>query len=629
MASSVVTSEQNEKTITEIMATSIAKSKQKEETGHLVVAAIDFGTTFTGFALSFSHNPTQIITSTWTAENVRTPTEKAPTCVLLSPDKEFVAFGYDAEERYRTLMLEDKESGDTSNAKSHYFFERFKMKLYQTKKLRLDTKLSDAHGKELPAIEVFAVVINYLTEKIYAQIRNISSAFQEDEILWVITVPAIWSDSAKQFMRKAASKAGLEANNVKLILEPEAASLYCNDERLCKIAKLDGSIGLETFPEGMKYIVADLGGGTADLSVHEILPDRNLKEIHRADGDALGGILVDQEFSVFLEEIFGSNVIQYLRDNNTDVVMDFQLAFETKKRTFNFETSKIYISIPKLELGEAIAELKEESIETKIKRASERRGFETVKLVSNKLFFGKEVMKKFFSKATDGIVGFINTMRENDELGEINHLLMVGGFSESAYVQHVIKQNVPGVKVIVPVEPSLAVLKGAVIAGRNPKTITERIARYTYGFSFARKFQPGEDPEELKVYRNGMDYCTSVFDKLITKGDILKVGDHFGTPCTHVLDRSDFLSFFTRLMPLVADVYRSEESDPKYSEEKYGCELIGIMLIPPPISGWPSVSLLVQEIVVGEAEFTVRAINMNTMEVVEGQLDFLQSLSKK
>ncbi|XP_053379631.1 heat shock 70 kDa protein 12A-like [Mercenaria mercenaria] len=428
------------------MASSINTSEEnvKLKTHHLAVAAIDFGTAFTGFAYSFLDKPGQIITSKWDGDNVRTATEKAPTCVLLSPDKRFVAFGYEAEERYSTLMLEDKANGGTSNAKEHYFFERFKMMLYKTKKLRLDTKLSDAHGKELPAVEVFAIVISHLKEKIIEKVGNASSGFQEDDILWVITVPAIWSDSAKQFMKKAACMAGLEAGNVKLILEPEAASIYCNNEKLCKITKLDGSIALEEFPEGMKYIVADLGGGTADLSVHEVLPDRNLKEIHRADGDALGGMLVDQAFSEILEDIFGSNVMLYLREYNTDAVMDIRLAFETKKRTFKPEKpGPIHISIPVAELSEALSELKEESIETKIKKASERCGFESVKLVTNKLFFGKEIMVKVFSKAIDGIVGFINRMRENDELGEINSLLLVGGLSESAYVQHVVKQNIP------------------------------------------------------------------------------------------------------------------------------------------------------------------------------------------
>lgn len=30
-------------------------------------------------------------------------------------------------------------------------------------------------------------------------------------------------------------------------------------------------------------------------------------------------------------------------------------------------------------------------------------------------------------------------------------------------------------------------IKGAVMMGQNPHTITERVARYTYGVSFARK----------------------------------------------------------------------------------------------------------------------------------------------
>ena len=48
---------------------------------------------------------------------------------------------------------------------------------------------------------------------------------------WVITVPAIWRQQAKQFMREAAYNAGIGSREtpgqVMIALEPEAASVYC------------------------------------------------------------------------------------------------------------------------------------------------------------------------------------------------------------------------------------------------------------------------------------------------------------------------------------------------------------------------------------------------------------------
>lgn len=55
---------------------------------------------------------------------------------------------------------------------------------------------------------------------------------QEDDarLMWVVTVPAIWSNFGKRFMRAASHRAGLIADEndmqgLKLCLEPEAACL--------------------------------------------------------------------------------------------------------------------------------------------------------------------------------------------------------------------------------------------------------------------------------------------------------------------------------------------------------------------------------------------------------------------
>ena len=62
----------------------------------------------------------------------------------------------------------------------------------------------------MPAIQVFAASIKYLKDQILTRLNESAHGQNKDVgeideyILWVLTVPAIWSDSAKQFMSEAA-----------------------------------------------------------------------------------------------------------------------------------------------------------------------------------------------------------------------------------------------------------------------------------------------------------------------------------------------------------------------------------------------------------------------------------------
>ncbi|KAH3834058.1 hypothetical protein DPMN_107376 [Dreissena polymorpha] len=76
------------------------------------------------------------------------------------------------------------------------------------------------------------------------------------DIHWVLTVPAIWNDSAKHFMRLAAEQAGMSSDKLTLALEPEAASLYCRHLPVQR----EGESSLSSFRVGKKYLVLDAGG---------------------------------------------------------------------------------------------------------------------------------------------------------------------------------------------------------------------------------------------------------------------------------------------------------------------------------------------------------------------------------
>lgn len=90
-----------------------------------VVAAIDFGTSFSGFAFSFNHrdgNDDIYMNREWgNAQGYSTL--KTPTCILLNQHKKFVRFGFEAAEKYAELE-------DATEDKKFYCFDRFKMMLH-------------------------------------------------------------------------------------------------------------------------------------------------------------------------------------------------------------------------------------------------------------------------------------------------------------------------------------------------------------------------------------------------------------------------------------------------------------------------------------------------------------------
>lgn len=54
------------------------------------------------------------------------------------------------------------------------------------------------------AMIVFTESLRYLTQSLLDDARKQQTDIEMKDIKWILTVPAIWSDPAKAFMRKAA-----------------------------------------------------------------------------------------------------------------------------------------------------------------------------------------------------------------------------------------------------------------------------------------------------------------------------------------------------------------------------------------------------------------------------------------
>jgi hypothetical protein len=69
---------------------------------------------------------------------------------------------------------------------------------------------------------------------------------------------------------------------------------------------------------------------------------------------------------------------------------------------------------------------------------------------------------------------------------------MVGGFSESPYLKAHIKSKFErdGLTILVPKRPQVSVIRGACMFGLNPRSITSRISKKTYGINTLTTYDP-------------------------------------------------------------------------------------------------------------------------------------------
>lgn len=109
-------------------ATSPTKESKAKPENYLFVVSLDFGTTYSGYAFSsrsdFENNPLSIHTIQESrAGGSPLISLKTSTSILIKKDGSFVAFGYEAEDKFYSEM-------ENNQRKEVMLFRRFKMKLY-------------------------------------------------------------------------------------------------------------------------------------------------------------------------------------------------------------------------------------------------------------------------------------------------------------------------------------------------------------------------------------------------------------------------------------------------------------------------------------------------------------------
>ncbi|XP_052078815.1 heat shock 70 kDa protein 12A-like [Mytilus californianus] len=541
--------------------------------GHVIVAAIDFGTTYSGFAYckhsDYRNNPANpsIYCHTWNdgASHIR---EKAPTCVLFKPDGTFHSFGFDAVNYFY-------DNAEKTDFTQWYYFEHFKMMLFSEKdQLTKNTYLEEsvmignkARRKKMKAMDVFAAVIGHFRDLLLNKRANETDSTDEC-IQWVITVPAIWDLKARTFMRDAAEKVGIPNNQLTLALEPEVASIHCRRVPVSVQTLNDGKKIIAAMTLGSKYIVLDQGGGTTDIAVHEVTGVDTLKEIHQACGGHWGGFTVNEAFYRFLIDVFGENVVDKIKQEKPSAYYKLLHNFEDMKKCFDEEKLKDPERKSKVIIPVEWIEYFENSNTVNLKESVKKSNFKgRVTIQNDKLKIKNSLLRTFFDYAIESIIAELNKLAQKEELWDVKTLLVVGGHAESPVLINALYENFPNLDIVVPKQPSLAILRGAVLYGFEPETITSRVMQYTYGIAMQRPFIPGVDPDsKKKSLVNGL--VDNVFDKHTERGQTVNAGEF--------LKEHEYVPVRQDQVAVHFEFYATQHKNPKYVTDE-GCSCIGIL----------------------------------------------------
>ncbi|NWR53263.1 HS12A protein, partial [Regulus satrapa] len=617
----------------------------------LVVVAIDFGTTSSGYAYSFTKEPECIhVMRRWEGGDPGVSNQKTPTTILLTPERKFHSFGYAARDFYHDL--------DPTESKHWLYFEKFKMKLHTTGNLTMETDLTAANGKKVKALEIFAYALQFFKEQALKELSDQGgSDFENTEVRWVITVPAIWKQPAKQFMRQAAYKAGMASpeNPEQLIiaLEPEAASIYCRKLRLHQMIDLSNrapvngyspsdTIGTgftqgkehvrrnrqsRTFmvenvigeiwselEEGDRYIVVDSGGGTVDMTVHQIrLPEGHLKELYKATGGPYGSLGVDYEFEKLLCKIFGEDFIEQFKIKRPAAWVDLMIAFESRKRAAAPDrTNPLNITLP-FSFIDYYKKFRGHSVEHALRKSN----VDFVKWSSQGMLrMSPDAMNALFKPTIDQIVQHLSEVFDKPEVTNVKFLFLVGGFAESPLLQQAVQSAFGSrCRVIIPQDVGLTILKGAVLFGLDPAVIKVRRSPLTYGVGVLNRFVEGKHPPEKLLVKDGTRWCTDVFDKFISADQSVALGE--------TVTRSYTPAKPSQLV-IVINIYSSEQDSVSFITEpgvkKCGTLRLDLTGTDASVPSRREIKTLMQ---FGDTEIKAMAVDVATSKSVKVGIDFL------
>lgn len=233
------------------------------------------------------------------------------------------------------------------------------------------------------------------------------------------------------------------------------------------------------------------------------MEDGTMAEVYKASDYSWGGTIVDAQFKEIVNGLFGNNeYFEKLHELAPLDALEFERNFEAKKRQICSNTREnIRLQIPPCLMCYANTVFGNEHMQL---------------LTFASMYVQNEHFKSFFTIAKDRIIGILKVILK--EMKTVDFIIMVGGFSSSKFLTDEIK-NTPAfssIRFISPNEPATAVLRGAVLFGYHPRSVSARMC------SIPTDFDSKVHPQSKHIIVDGKERCKDVLSVLLYKDELGK-----------------------------------------------------------------------------------------------------------
>ena len=339
-------------------------------------------------------------------------------------------------------------------------------------------------------------------------------------------------------------------------------------------------------------------GGTIDITLHKINEKGLLQELATPSGGSWGSDTINEKFKDFIISLVGAKVFREFQEECREDYIEWLSEIEHRKCSWDGDSNvNIHLPGPLLEMHK---EEFGEDLSKSLKQSPHSSGA-TVKYT--KLKMEKDTFEVFFRDTIQSTINHIKAILGNLER-RVDMILLVGGFADCDLMRQKIDENFKDKvdAIIYPTaEAVLAVLRGAVLYGRDPSVIDTRICRYTYGLDWNEIFDPSKHPPEKKEHTDDGTYCKDVFLVLIEKGDSVT-----GTSSS---DTIDAYPRYKAQEKIEFPFYRSEtKRSPRFVDEE-GCIHIGTLTVELPPEDRTLDSCIKLNVMFGLTELTAEAVD--------------------
>ncbi|KAG0629702.1 hypothetical protein M758_1G123700 [Ceratodon purpureus] len=522
-----------------------------------VIVGLDFGTTYSGFAFAHISDPEKVYNF---FDYPKGGGAEKPYCKTLSGSYykdvgagvwQFKSWGFPARAEYtKDIMAMRKQRGNGPSNDPRLqptvgtYFTKFKLQL-ASKEMVVPT----AQGSLPPGPPVNVLITDYLREMGALVLKTLRNSYGEQlskqAIQWCVTVPSIWDNAAKAAMKTYMTSAGL-VNGVDgsrhpliMVLEPEAASFFCHKVMSEQVLRV-----------GDKLLVADIGGGTSDIVVQEVVSvgesasAYRVREVTTSSGGLCGGTYVDARYMEFLHKTIGP-CLQACLNEHPNICLQLIQAWELTKANFGEKGS----------IGESTDIALPGKLISKWEEYDRRMGIPE-RDVYDELEISFQEMQSIFDPVVEQNVQLIADQLK--QVPRVKVLVVVGGFAGSPYLMDCIRRRFAGKvpQIISPPNPGSAVCQGAVMLALNPDTVLCRVCKKTYGIECTELFDEKIDPPQSKFKLGGESRCNNRLKIYVRKGDKVDVNScisetfHPGSP---------------KMKRMPFKLFSSDEREPRYT----------------------------------------------------------------